>query len=64
MRWYRAVALDLNGTLTTGGWPSAAVLDRIAALRADGVAMVLATAASSPSLTSSVPVWPTAPAAC
>ncbi|SCL20725.1 hypothetical protein GA0074692_0962 [Micromonospora pallida] len=43
MRWYRAVAFDLDGTLTTGGSPSAAVLDRIAALRDDGVRMLLVT---------------------
>lgn len=43
MRWYRAVALDLDGTLTTGDWPQPAVLDRIAALRADGVRMLLIT---------------------
>lgn len=43
MRWYRAVALDLDGTLTTGGWPAATVLDVIDALRADGIRMLLVT---------------------
>lgn len=43
MRWYRAVALDLDGTLTTGGWPAPAVLDGLAALRADGVRVLLVT---------------------
>jgi len=43
LRWYRAVALDLDGTLTTGGWPVTAVLDGIAALRADGVRVLLVT---------------------
>lgn len=43
MGWYRAVALDLDGTLTTGGWPHSGVLEAIAAWRADGVQMLLVT---------------------
>ncbi|GAA0808255.1 phosphoglycolate phosphatase [Spirilliplanes yamanashiensis] len=43
MRWYRAVALDLDGTLTSGGRPGAAVLDGIARLRDDGVVAALVT---------------------
>lgn len=43
MRWYRAVALDLDGTLTGGGWPTPAVLDSIDTLRADGVRTLLVT---------------------
>jgi hydroxymethylpyrimidine pyrophosphatase-like HAD family hydrolase len=42
-RWFRAVALDLDGTLTTGGWPPATVLAEIAAMRADGVRVLLVT---------------------
>lgn len=37
VRWFRAVAMDLDGTLTLGGWPAAPVLNAIATLRADGV---------------------------
>lgn len=43
MHWYRAVALDLDGTLTTGGWPAPAVLDAIATVRDQGVRVLLVT---------------------
>ncbi|MEV4709419.1 HAD hydrolase family protein [Actinoplanes sp. NPDC049316] len=43
MRWYRAVAMDLDGTLTLGGWPSEAVLGAVDGLRADGVRTLLVT---------------------
>ena len=43
VHWYRAVALDLDGTLTTGGWPAPAVLDAIAAVREKGVRVLLVT---------------------
>ena len=43
MRWYRAVAVDLDGTLTTGGWPVASVFEAIRATRAHGVRLLLVT---------------------
>jgi hydroxymethylpyrimidine pyrophosphatase-like HAD family hydrolase len=43
VRWYRALALDLDGTLTTGGWPTSGVLAEMSRLRADGVALILVT---------------------
>lgn len=43
MRWYRAVALDLDGTLTSGGWPSGVMLDAIDTARRDGVRVRLVT---------------------
>ncbi|GAB3888549.1 hypothetical protein GCM10029964_056410 [Kibdelosporangium lantanae] len=42
-RYYRAVALDLDGTITSGGPPRAAVLDAISSARAAGVRVVLVT---------------------
>ena len=43
MRWYRAVAVDLDGTLSTGGWPSVEVLDAVTATRRAGVRALLVT---------------------
>jgi hydroxymethylpyrimidine pyrophosphatase-like HAD family hydrolase len=43
VRWYRAVALDLDGTLTLGGWPSPVVLDAIATARRQGLRVLLVT---------------------
>lgn len=43
MRWYRAVALDLDGTLSDGGWPAPEAMGRIDALRTDGVRVLLVT---------------------
>jgi hydroxymethylpyrimidine pyrophosphatase-like HAD family hydrolase len=42
-RRFRAVALDLDGTLTLGGPPDREVLDALARLRAGGMAIVLVT---------------------
>lgn len=42
-RYYRAVALDLDGTIACGGAPEGHVLAAIDAARADGIRVVLAT---------------------
>jgi hydroxymethylpyrimidine pyrophosphatase-like HAD family hydrolase len=43
VRWFRAVAVDLDGTLTTDGWPAETLLQRIDQVRADGLWMLLVT---------------------
>jgi len=43
MRYYHAVALDLDGTISTGGAPTADVLAAMRAARAQGVRLVLVT---------------------
>lgn len=43
VEWCRAVALDLDGTLTSRGTPDALVLDRLSRLRDLGVRLVLVT---------------------
>ncbi|MCW2812042.1 MAG: hypothetical protein JWP61_2500 [Friedmanniella sp.] len=43
MSWYRAVALDLDGTLTAGGWPAETLLRQIDRVRSDGLRVLLVT---------------------
>ena len=43
LRYFRAVALDLDGTLSRGGPPDGVVVDALRAARADGVRALLVT---------------------
>ena len=47
--YFRAVAVDYDGTLTDGARPAAEVLEAIAAVRAAGLRVVSSRAGSCPS---------------